>query len=158
MTKKEKQAIIDQQHMLDAADLMLRYLGMDVDEQGFISYFDEDECTDEKIYIDGYACKYPSYPIEDPKSEMILDVYNNSKICSQLVHYYNKNIMNYDVDMNFLTNGKPDTPGSFKVKYANGVTIASNVYNKDSLKYIDFIMKMEQAVPMDFDRLRELDI
>ena len=123
-----------------------------------IYYYDEDENVSEKIYIDGFACKYPAFPINDPKSEIILDVYNNTKICSHLVHYYNKNIMHYDVDISYITNARMDTIGRFEVRYTNGAIISSNVYNKDTLKYIDFIMKMEEAVPMDFDRLRELDI
>ena len=158
MTKKEKEAMQEFQNMEVAADLMLRYIGMDVDENGYIYYYDEDENVSEKIYIDGFACKYPAFPINDPKSEIILDVYNNTKICSHLVHYYNKNIMHYDVDISYITNARMDTIGRFEVRYANGAVISSNVYNKDPLKYIDFIMKMEEAVPMDFDRLRELDI
>ena len=158
MTKKEREAMQELQNMETAADLMLRYLGMDVDENGFIYYYDEDENVSEKIYIDGFACKYPAFPINDPKSEIILDVYNNTKICSHLVHYYNKNIMHYDVDISYIINARMDTIGRFEVRYANGAVISSNVYNKDTLKYIDFIMKMEEAVPMDFDRLRELDI
>ena len=158
MTKKEKEAMQEFQNMEVAVDLMLRYIGMDVDENGYIYYYDEDENVSEKIYIDGFACKYPEFPINDPKSEIILDVYNNTKICSHLVHYYNKNIMHYDVDISYITNARMDTIGRFEVRYANGAVISSNVYNKDTLKYIDFIMKMEEAVPMDFDRLRELDI
>ena len=158
MTKKEKEAMQELQNMEVAADLMLRYIGMDVDENGYIYYYDEDENVSEKIYIDGFACNYPAFPINDPKSEIILDVYNNTKICSHLVHYYNKNIMHYDVDISYITNARMDTIGRFEVRYANGAVISSNVYNKDTLKYIDFIMKMEEAVPMDFDRLRELDI
>lgn len=158
MTKKEKEAMQELQNMEVAVDLMLRYIGMDVDENGYIYYYDEDENVSEKIYIDGFACKYPAFPINDPKSEIILDVYNNTKICSHLVHYYNKNIMHYDVDISYITNARMDTIGRFEVRYANGAVISSNVYNKDTLKYIDFIMKMEEAVPMDFDRLRELDI
>lgn len=153
-----KKAECDFIKMLEATDLFMRYVGLEVDSNGYIYYYNDDNDTITQLYLDGMKCVYPKFEVKDPKLEIALDVYNNPKQCAQILYFYNNNILGYQIDMMFLTNSKSDTMGRLEVRYINGTVYDSNVYFKDTLKYIDMVMKMEQAVPMDFTRLRELDL
>ena len=60
--------------------------------------------------------------------------------------------------MQKITNARPDNIGHIEIEFANGVVYKSDAYYKDSLKYIDILMKLEQALPIEFERLRRYDI
>ena len=155
MTKAEMEK--EEKRKIEASELMMRYLGLEVDEFGYIVTTDDDGEIESRINIAGKLCKHPLYQIDNPKKEIAMDIYNNLKFCSNLVYFYNKS-HNYVVQMMYLTNTKMDTTGRFVIEYGDGNKFASDVYCKDSLKYIDFIMKLENALPQDFKHLRELDI
>ena len=153
MAKKVK--MTDEYRAIRALDLLMRTIGLETYVDGSITYEDEDECTLETVKIDGYVCKYPGTPTD--RNEISLDIYNNPKFAVKLFLFYIAK-MGYQINIMYLTNTKPDTLGRFEVEFANGVKYTSHVYTKDSLKYIDMVMALENVFPAEYEQLKEIDI
>ena len=155
MTKKELE--IEEKNSKKALDLIMRHLGLDIYIDGTIVYTDDDDDfgSAEPILIDGMPCKYIGYPVD--KTETTLEVYNNPKYTHKLLLWYIAR-NRWGIDIMSLTNRKPDTLGRLEIKFSNEVTYTSHVYKKDSLKYIDMVMLLEQVPEYEFAELKELDI
>lgn len=155
MTKKEME--LEEQRSKRALDLMMRYIGLDIYVDGTIVYMNDDDDYDsaEPILIDGMPCKYIGYDVG--RTDTTLEIYNNPKYAQKLLLWYiAKN--GWGIDIMSITNRRPDTVGRLEIKFSNGVDYSSRVYKKDSLKYIDMVMALEQAPEFEFAELKELDI
>jgi len=144
---------VDVVKMHRALDLFMRYIGLDIYVDGSITYEDDDECV-ETVLLNGYVCKHIDYEVTP--NDISLEVYYNSKNAAKLFLYY-MGKLGYGINMMFLTNNKPDTIGRLEVEFANGVKYTSHVYNKDSLKYLDLIMRIENVMEGEFSQLKEID-
>lgn len=158
MRKTKAMIALEHERVIRSIELYMRYLGLEIDNTGTIYYEDEDDMTRSIIRVDGSICKYPDPKyIQDPYIEEMMDVYNTTKNAIKLFYYY-INRLGYKIDYIYLTNTRPDTFGTLCIVFANGVKYESNPYLKDSLKYIDMVMQMEQAVPDEFDMLKGIDL
>ena len=143
-----------------ALDMLMCHLGLECGPDGTIYFIDDDDMM-VNLYIDGLKCIYPFIrtdgvirPIQ--KGEIEFNVYFNSKLMMSVLEWYCIE-RNYLITMQKITNGRPDTIGHIEVEFANGVVYKSDAYYKDSLKFIDILMKLEQAPQIDFERLRSYD-
>lgn len=157
MRKTKAQMALEQKRIEISITLYMRYLGLDILDTGTLVFQDEDTDEYEVLRIDGNLCKYPDPKfIQDPYNETLMDVYTTTKNTIKLFYNYMMR-MGYKIEMVYLTNVKTDKWGHLEVMFANGVKYISNDYYKDSLKYIDLIMQLEQAIPDEFAVLREID-
>ena len=140
-----------------ALDLLMCYLGIEHTNNGNMYFYDDDDNIID-MYIDGMKCVYPFTANRIPqKGEIEFNVYFNTKLMLSILEWYFAE-HGYIVNIQKITNGRPDTIGHVEIEFMNGVVYKSDVYYKDSLKYIDILMKLERALPMDFQRLRSYDI
>ena len=138
-----------------ALDLLMCYLGIEYSNDGRMYFYDDDDNLVD-MYIDGMRCIYP-FARPAQRGEIDFNVYFNTKLMLSILEWYFAE-HNYIVSIQKITNGKPDNIGHVEIEFMNGVIYKSDVYYKDSLKYIDILMKLEGALPMDFQRLREYDL
>lgn len=156
MAKKTKKELEKEDLcMRRAADTLMRTLSMELYADGSIIRLDEENQTLEHVAIDGNICKYPGYELNS--GEILFDVYTNSKNAFKMLMWYlaSKGFM---FDTLFLTNNRPDTLGHLEIDFCNGVKYKSHIYKKDSLKYLDMILALEQCYEWDFDDLKGIDI
>lgn len=153
---KKVNKLTDEIRSIRALDIVMRTIGIELYVDGTLTYEDEDNDTIEPVLIDGLACKYPGYPV-NPNTELCLDVYMNPKLATRVFLYYISK-KGYQINMMYLTNSRPDNLGRFEVEFGNGVKYTSHVYKKDSLKYIDMILALEDVFPTEYAELKELDI
>ena len=145
-----------------ALDMLMCHLGLEVDpNSGSIYFIDEDTDRMVDMYIDGLKCIYPFLRTDEPRpiqrGEIEFNPYFNTKLMLNIVEWYFAE-HGYLVTMQKITNARPDNIGHIEIEFANGVVYKSDAYYKDSLKYIDILMKLEQAPPIEFERLRRYDI
>lgn len=159
------------------ADLFMQRLGLEKEEAtGFIAKEPDNDEGDyylnlnsqgETLKFDGFRYvtfeDYPNY--QDRQDIKIFDPYNNIKLCSFLFNWYIVNILHYDINNIIvvgITNSKMNDLGFAFVKGTdeNGKIweIDGNPYNRDCIKYLDLIYKIEQALPMEYDKLKEVDM
>ena len=138
-----------------ALDLLMCYLGIEYTADGRMYFYDDDDNIVD-MYIDGMTCIYP-FVRQAQKGEIDFNPYFNTKLMLNILEWYFAE-HSYIVNIQKITNGRPDNIGHVEIEFMNGVIYKSDVYYKDSLKYIDILMKLEGALPMDFQRLRSFDI
>lgn len=146
---------MDTYKMHRALDLFMRYIGLELYVDGSIMYEDDEECM-ESVKFNGFVCKHIDY--ETGPNDISLEVYYNSKNAAKLFLYY-MDRLGYRINIMCLTNvgNKPDSIGRLEVEYANGVKYTSHVYKRDSLKYLDLIMRLDNVMEDEFAQLKEID-
>ena len=141
----------------ECVDTLMRFMNIEPYVDGTLYIMDDDMEEVQHIVIDGMFCIYPDPNREPAKNEIPFDVYNNTRLMSTMLTIFIAN-KGWGVDMQKITNNRPDRLGHLEILFSNGVTWSSNAYKKDSLKYLDMIMKLQGALPPDFERLKGLDI
>lgn len=157
--KKTKAEINEENYRAKGAlDILMCYLGMEHDSQGNMFIYNDDEDVSLELYINGLKCIYPFVNQEIPiqKNEIEFNVYFNTRLMISILDCYFAE-KGYIVNIQKITNARPNTIGHVEIEFANGVVYKSDAYFKDSLKYIDIIMKLEQAPLIEFERLRSYD-
>ena len=145
-----------------ALDMLMCHLGLEVNPDGSIFFLNDDDMMVD-MYIDGMKCIYPFIRTENgelrpiQKGEIEFNPYFNTKLMLNIMEWYFAE-HGYLVNMQKITNARPDNIGHIEIEFANGVVYKSDAYYKDSLKYIDIIMKLELALPNEYERLRTYDI
>lgn len=159
------------------SDLFIQRLGLEKEEgTGFLvkeAENDEGEFylnmnpQGETIKFDGfrYVAFEDIYKFGERQSVKVFDPYNNIKLCSFLFNWYLVNIMHYNLDdiiVVGITNSKMNDSGFAFIKAKDGYgriwEVDGNVYNRDCIKYLDLIYRLDEALPMEYDKLREVDM
>ena len=141
----------------ECVDTLMRFMNIEIYVDGTLYIMDYDTDEAQHIVIDGMFCIYPFGDRELARNEILFDVYNNTRLMSTMLAIYISN-KGWGIDIQKITNNRPDRLGHLEILFSNGVTWSSNAYRKDSLKYLDMIMKLQGALPPDFERLKGLDI
>lgn len=155
--KKKVDILEDARRIRVCTDTLIRFMGIEVYVDGSMYIYDDDTCTAQQIIINGMYCIYPNEGYEPKQNEMIFDVYNNTRLMATMLSIYIAN-KGWGIDMQKITNNRPDTLGHLEILFSNGVKWTSNAYKKDSLKYLDMIMKLEGALPDNFAQLKGIDL
>lgn len=159
------------------SDLFIQRLGLEKEDgTGFlVKEPDNDEGEfylnmnpqGETIKFDGfrYVTFEDFYLYQDKSTVKVFDPYNNIKLCSFLFNWYLVNIMRYNLDNVIIvgiTNAKMNDNGFAFIK-ARDIEgriweVDGNCYNRDCIKYLDLIYRLDEALPMEYDKLREVDM
>ena len=134
--------------------IIMNELGFEPTENGFI----RDQDTGNDIKINGVTLVAPGLGANRKNKEMEFDPYNNKKMMGQLFGYFLDKVSDesdeeivsfYDINTN-------TDKSKIECKKSDNSTITSGEYKKDSLKYVDIIMRLNgETNPEDY--LREYD-
>lgn len=155
--QKRREAISLKTNTTQCSNLMMQVLELEYDKMGFIQRYDDVNDELSEFVFEGKKCKYIDALI-DTRCEMPFDPYNNVKLACGLVQFYINDYIGMDTLMIYLTNKSMNEEGQAVVKFDNGEEIVSNTYCKDSLKYLDLVLKMSDALPPFFSKLKGLDM
>lgn len=145
-----------QKNALFCCGLTMRRLNLQVAKDGRLFWVNDDnELTD--ITFDGKICKPFGVEINQ-RIETHFDLYNNPKLCCGFIQYYLNEFRCIDLNMLYLTNKVSNSAGQACVILPDNRTIKSNMYNKDTLKYIDLLFTLDGALPFELEDLKGLDI
>lgn len=183
MTKKEelkqkRYADLMNRNSFMFADLFVQRLGLEKEEgtRFLAAGADNDEGDfylnlnpqGESIKFDGY--RYVMYDdiylYRDRNDVKLFDPYNNIKLCEFLLNWYMINIAHYDMEdimVIGLTNSRMNDYGCAFIKgitkgTSSNWSINGHYYTRDCIKYLDLIYAMENAFPLEYEKLKEVDI
>lgn len=155
--QKQQEELMMQRNTIECSNFLMRILGLETDSSGFITRFDDEDNSVSAFVFDGKKCKNLNYPI-NMRTELPFDPYNNVKLCCGVLQYYITNYLHRDTNMLFITNRNMNESGNAAVIFDDGSKVEGNTYNKDTLKYIDMILVLDRAIPLEYNTLRQLDI
>lgn len=145
--------------------LIMDRLGLEPEEStGFLIMSDWFESGEIKYFTyDGY--KYVPFEYgqhyENNQEVKIFDPYNNIKLCINLIPWYIMNIMNVNsdsIELIGVDNSKMNDPGAAFIQFEGREKMYGNTYNRDCLKYADILYKLDNAHPIEYTKLKNLDI
>jgi hypothetical protein len=154
---KEQEEFNMRKNTKECADYILQRMVLDVDKYGYIMRYDEENNELSYFTFGGKKCKYLEAYI-DQRNEMVFDPYNNVKLSNGLLQYYLNDYMEKEVVMIFLSNRNMNEPGNTTILFTDGTKVSGHEYNKDSLKYLDMILVLDQGLKPDFSTLKGMDI
>lgn len=161
------------------SEMTMQRLGLEKEDgtNYICKFFDEDDEDDnflilnrsncETINFDGF--RYVSYDdidkYKNSQEVKLFDPYNNIKLCTFLLQWYIVNIYKYNIDNIIvigITNARMNDPGYAYIKgrdnYGRIWELKGGTYNRDCIKYLDLIYKLDGAFPLEFNKLKEVDM
>jgi len=140
--------------------LVMQKMELEINNEGNIIRND-DECGEiTAITFDGKACVSSLLPNReiDMERELPFDPYNNVKLAASLLTFYLSEYLGKEILFMGVTNKKLNEEGKLILKFADGQTIEGNIYDRDSLKYIDMVYMLEGSAPPEYTALKEIDL
>lgn len=139
---------------------------------GLFPYKDGLLCVEEEfedgnlVYFTYDGFKYIPYEFYQegtylPQGIKVFDPYNDIKLCINCVLWYLQNIQNQDTDHIIylaVSNQKMNDRGYAKIGFDNMFTMEGNEYSRDCIKYLDLIYKIDEANPLEYKDLQDIDM
>lgn len=183
VTKKElkKQELYEKTMAFNGAifsQLIAQRLGLikDPNTKFIIIESDDDDMSNlnnELFMFDGYkyVFKEDAERYERDQSVKVFDPYNDIKLIVYLVNWYMQHIQHWNVEecvlLMAISNNTMNAEGYGFIKFMqeNPEThqiktweMRGNKYKRDCIKYLDLIYKMDGAISIEYDKLKEIDI
>ena len=184
MRKEEKKQLkyyeLKTQFAKEFSELMIQRLGLESDGDMNTLVFEDIYAYNLPLSLsyDGY--KFVTFDDayiaeENPDKIKVFDPYNDLGLANYCVLQYMTYVMEIDVNNAIsiisISNNKMNEPGRGEISFSNefedkkeyannpdGDKLLGNIYNRDSLKYLDLIYILDGAADIEYTALKNIDL
>lgn len=166
IAKQEKYYKLMEDNAKEFSTLIIERLGLEPQPSTGLLIVSDELYDGNLVYFtyDGFKYipfEYQQY-YENIQDVKVFDPYNNINLCTNIIMWYICNIMGRnadDVDLIGVTNAKMNDKGAAFIKFEDKPDkMVGHEYNRDCLKYMDLVYKLDDAHELEYKRLQDLDM
>lgn len=168
---KEYYEKIKLENSIKFSNFVFQRIGLEIDESsGYLCCPDIIDARTQRaltFIYDGfkyvtYNNKYMKLTEENPEDTKIFDPYNNMGLMYHCIEWFMVNQLGIDINNEVISigisNKKMNDPGYAFIIYFDKPELSGNIYNRDCLKYMDLILRLDDGIIVEYMNLKRMDM